>query len=70
MEDNPGTNNTSFKIQLSSNWFRENDIISEGLIVLEKPKRKWYKLLLNLSFPDGLALVIKKAMLTRILVLS
>ena len=48
MEDNPGTNNTSFKIQLSSNWFRENDIISEGLIILEKPKRKWYKLLLQL----------------------
>lgn len=36
MKDNIETNSASFKIQLSSNWFRENDIISEGLIVLEK----------------------------------
>ena len=43
MKDNIETNSASFRIQLSSNWFRENDIISEALVVLEKPKRKWYK---------------------------
>ena len=44
----PGINNIDFKIQLDSNWFKENDILSENLVVLENPKRKWYKLLFQI----------------------
>lgn len=46
MEDKPGINNQEFKIILDSKWNKE-DILSNELIVLEKPKRKWYKLLLE-----------------------
>ena len=44
----PGINNIDFKIQLDSNWFKENDILSEILVVLENPRRKWYKLLFQI----------------------
>jgi hypothetical protein len=36
----PGINNIDFKIQLDSNWFKENDILSEIFVVLEKSKKK------------------------------
>ena len=41
----PGVNKTEFKIQLTTNWFKKDNILSEILLVLENPKRKWYKLL-------------------------
>lgn len=44
----PGINNIDFKIQLNSNWIKKNDILSETLLVLENPKRKWYKLLFQI----------------------
>jgi len=46
MEDKLGINNPEFKIILDSKW-NKGDILSNELIILEKPKRKWYKALLE-----------------------
>jgi len=42
---------TSFKITLKENWMKKDWILytgSQELIVLTDPKRKWYKLLLQI----------------------
>lgn len=51
MEDNiekPGIGGETFKIQFKSDWIRKDDILqtADG-IVLTKPKKLWYKLLLQ-----------------------
>lgn len=44
----PGINQEHFTVQLTTNYFKENDVLSESLLVLENPKRKWYKLLFQI----------------------
>ena len=47
-EDLSGIPGESFYLLLDRNWFEVGDILNDKLVVISKPRTKWYHKLLNI----------------------
>lgn len=47
-EDLPETHGEHFYLRLDKNWFEVGDILKENIVIISKPRTKWYRRLLNI----------------------
>ena len=46
--DLPETHGEHFYLRLDKNWFEVGDILNHNIVVISKPRTKWYHKLLNI----------------------
>lgn len=47
-EDLPGIPGKSFYLRLDRDWFEAGDILNDKIVIIGKPRTKWYHKLLNI----------------------
>lgn len=46
--DSPGISGKPFYLLFDRNWFEVGDILNHNIVVISKPRTKWYHTLLNI----------------------
>lgn len=46
--DSPSTSGRTFYLRLDKDWFEAGDILNDKIVIISKPRTKWYHRLLNI----------------------